>query len=172
MKKETLCCLSIDGSKRYELPAIYVGMHQDYALYIRPEPYIKHFTKNKTFLLSRPEMVLVSTTENHVISIALNKNKKLDNMYININLTPKRYVDGFYWKDLELDVKVNYSFDDEFSPFVVDYDEFLAHLQNEELRNLSKKEVTTIIKKIINKRFPFTNNDIEMLVNNFWPTLY
>ncbi len=169
MKKEILCCLSIDGSKRYELPAYSVGIYDDYAIYVRPEPYVVHYLKNQTFLMSHPELVLVNMHGHHVIAVSINKEKIPENMYININLVPKRYIDGFYWKDLELDIKVSRSFDGQLSPFVVDFDEYKEKIESPELCEIVTREATRLVEDIINKKFPFAQHDLQMLISDFWP---
>jgi hypothetical protein len=163
-----LCCLSLDGSKRYELPAIFKGYFRDYAVYLRPEPKIIHHTKNKIFELPSPEILLVSIFEYHVISLALTNDLKLDNMYININLVPEKYDKGFYWHDLELDIRIFNGHDGFFKPIVIDIKEYEEQIFDEDHKLICEREISKMIERTFSRTFPFDPILLESFIIEQW----
>ncbi len=167
-EQELLCCLSLDGAKRYDLPAYFAGHYQNYAIYRRPHPRIIHFIKNQIFELPHQELVLVSTNEYHVISIALAKDLKPLNMYVNINLIPKKYDNGYTWQDLELDIKITKSYDGYFSAYIVDMEQYENAVISDEHRLLCEREISKIIERTILRKFPFEPQFLEPFLQKFW----
>lgn len=165
MKEQALLqCISLDGSKRYDLPAQVFGKHNGYAIFLREQPDIIHHKKNQVFTLPYPEIICVSLQENHVISVAINEQKLPQNMYVNINLLAEKTDDGFKWRDLELDLRFEKNFEYDLSPILVDLAEFKANIIHDQYRQICQSEISLILRKFMEQKFPFEKNEFMKLI--------
>ncbi len=164
-KSALLSCLSIHGGKKYDLPGFSVGIYNDYTVYFRPDPQIIHYSKKRIYTLENPEIVLVSLNRCHVISIALDEFNKPINMYININLMPEINNSGHHWVDLELDIKVFLDEDGNFTPILVDIDEYEKNILDPGHKEISEHEISQLIDRIFLKQFPFNRNLLDQFLN-------
>lgn len=167
-QEHILSCLSINGGKKYDLPGLSIGKFNDYMLYFRPNPEVIHFLKEKTFLLEHHEIVLVSTNEHHVISIALDECNKALNMYININLIPEKNNNGYHWVDLEIDIKAFINEGGNFTPILVDVDEYEQKVLDPNHKAISEQEISMLMNRIFSKKFPFD----PIILNQFLQHLF
>ncbi|MCA9508869.1 MAG: DUF402 domain-containing protein, partial [Myxococcales bacterium] len=165
---QILSCKSIDGKKKYDLPAYLVGDRENYVIYARPDPIIIHHKKNKKFSLAHSELVLVGKNEYHVVSVAIDKSYNPVEMYININLIPEKNPIGYQWVDLELDIKLMLNHDRKFVPVLLDVDEYEENISDEEHKQVCEAEITKTMENIFSEMFPFCYQQAKQLIEKFF----
>jgi Protein of unknown function (DUF402) len=152
----TLSCLSLGGTRRYDLPARPAGRTLGYELFWRPSPaMVIHHLKRVSFFLPHPEIFLISVEAGHCISIAIDADGIPDHAYVNINLPARQTKQGWSWEDLEVDVKVVRDYRGRWMPIVVDLAAFDEAEFSQKTRWYAIHELEAILGRIASGAFPF-----------------
>lgn len=149
-------CLSFGSELRYAVPGRFIAVLSDYSVFWRKAPaQVLHFALGKIISLPCAEFLLVPNNRNHVISFAMNADGIVNNIYVNINMTPESDGDRWTWRDLELDLRVVPCGESSWTVALLDEDEFEAANLPQRERAIAIEEVKRVSNAIAERVFPF-----------------